>query len=144
MKSAYRKHALKYHPDRNPGDKSAEEHFKEAAEAYSVLADAEKKARYDQFGHAGVGNTGSSQGFDPSVFSDFNDIFGGLGDIFGFSGSGRRRGGPARGADLRYDLEISLEEAADGTEASQQNPREEPGESCGGAGAAPGSSPETC
>ena len=144
LKSAYRKLALKYHPDRNPGDKSAEEHFKEAAEAYSVLADAEKKARYDQFGHAGVGNTGSAQGFDPSVFSDFNDIFGGLGDIFGFSSSGHRKSGPSRGADLRYDLEISLEEAADGTEASLQIPREETCENCGGSGAAPGSSPETC
>lgn len=144
LKSAYRKLALKYHPDRNPGDKSAEEHFKEAAEAYSVLADAEKKARYDQFGHAGVGNTGSAQGFDPTVFSDFNDIFGGLGDIFGFSSSGHRKSGPSRGADLRYDLEISLEEAATGTEASLQIPREETCESCGGSGAAPGSPPETC
>ena len=74
IKRAYRKIAMKYHPDRNPDDKSAEEHFKEAAEAYSVLADAEKKARYDQFGHAGVGAAGSAQGFDPTIFSDFNDF----------------------------------------------------------------------
>ena len=144
LKSAYRKLALKYHPDRNPGDKSAEEHFKEAAEAYSVLADAEKKARYDQFGHAGVGSAGSAQGFDPTIFSDFNDIFGGLGDIFGFSSGGHRRSGPARGADLRYDLEISLEEAAAGTEATLQIPREEACENCSGSGAAAGSSPKTC
>ena len=94
IKRAYRKMAIKHHPDKNPGDSTAEEKFKASAEAYEVLSDANKKARYDQFGHAGVGNTGSAQGFDPTVFSDFNDIFGGLGDIFGFSSSGRRRSGP--------------------------------------------------
>ena len=144
IKRAYRKIAMKYHPDRNPDDKEAEIKFKESAEAYAVLSDENKRRQYDQFGHAGVGNTGSAQGFDPTVFSDFNDIFGGLGDIFGFSNSGRRRSGPARGADLRYDLEVSLEEAAAGTEASLQIPREETCESCSGSGAAAGSSPETC
>lgn len=145
IKSAYRKLALKYHPDRNPGNKEAEEKFKEAAEAYAVLADAEKRAAYDRFGHAGLGQ-GGAPGFDPSVFSDFGDILGGLGDIFGFGeifGSSRR-GGPRRGADLRYDLEISFEEAARGTETSIRIPREETCETCRGSGAAPGSGPEPC
>ena len=147
LKSAYRKLALKYHPDRNPSDKAAEERFKEAAEAYAVLADADKRARYNQFGHAGVSGAGASQGFDPTIFADFNDIFGGLGDMFGFGdifGDGRRQGGPTQGADLRYDLEISLEDAAKGTEATLQIPREESCERCGGSGAAPGSSPQSC
>ena len=148
MKSAYRKLALKYHPDRNPGDASAEERFKQAAEAYAVLADAEKRSRYDRFGHAGVGGAaGAGAGFDPSIFADFSDIFGGfgLGDLFGdLFGGGRRRGGPMRGADLRYDLEIAFEEAAAGTETTVQIPREETCESCGGSGAAPGTGPTTC
>lgn len=146
LKSAYRKLALKYHPDRNPGDRTAEERFKEAAEAYGVLADPDKRARYDKFGHAGVGG-GGTPGFDPSTFADFNDIFGNLGDILGFGdvfGSGRRRRGPRRGADLRYDLPISLEDAAAGTEATLQVPREEPCDGCAGSGAAAGSRPETC
>ena len=148
IKSAYRKLALKYHPDRNPGDKQAEEHFKEAAEAYSVLADAQKRAAYDRFGHAGVGAAAGAGGFDPTIFADFNDIFGNLGDIFGFGdlfgGGGRRRGGPQRGSDLRYDLEISFEEAARGAETAIQIPREEACDTCKGTGAAPGTSPETC
>jgi molecular chaperone DnaJ len=143
IKSAYRKLALKHHPDRNPGDHEAEDKFKEAAEAYAVLADAEKRAAYDRFGHAGVGAAG---GFDPTIFADFNDILGGLGDIFGFGDlfGGRRRGGPQRGADLRYDLEISLEEAVKGTETAIQIPRDEACETCKGSGAAPGTSPEQC
>src|SRR5512145_3251456 len=115
IKSAYRKLALKYHPDRNPGDKRAEEQFKEAAEAYSVLADSQKRGLYDRFGHAGVNNAGGGGGFDPTIFADFSDIFSGLGDVFGFGdifGSRRRRGGPQRGADLRYDLEITFDESA--------------------------------
>ena len=144
IKSAYRKMALKYHPDRNPDDKTAEARFKEAAEAYAVLADPEKRSRYDRFGHAGVGGTaGGAGGFDPTIFADFGDILGGLGDLFGFGG-GTRRGGVRRGADLRYDLEISFEEAATGAETTLQIPREERCETCGGSGAAPGSSPETC
>ena len=146
MKSAYRKLALKYHPDRNPGDKSAEEKFKECAEAYAVLADADKRSAYDRFGHAAVGSTASA-GVDPTIFADFGDILGGLGDIFGFGdmlGGGRRRGGPQRGGDLRYDLEITFEESAKGAETSIQIPRQEQCETCSGSGAAPGSSPTVC
>jgi molecular chaperone DnaJ len=148
IKSAYRKLAMKYHPDRNPGDRAAEEKFKEAAEAYAVLADAEKRSMYDRFGHAGVSSAaGAGAGFDPSVFHGFEDILGGLGDIFGFGdlfGGSRRRGGPQRGADLRYDLEISFEEAARGVETSIQIPRQENCDTCGGSGAAAGSSPTVC
>ena len=147
IKSAYRKLALKHHPDRNPGDKHAEELFKEAAEAYAVLADREKRSLYDRFGHAGVGSAAGAGGFDPTIFADFSDIFAGLGDVFGFGdifGGRRRRGGPQRGADLRYDLEITFDEAAKGAETSIQIPREETCETCHGSGAAPGTSPETC
>ena len=146
IKSAYRKLALQFHPDRNPGDKAAEEKFKEAAEAYSVLADTDKRHMYDRFGHQGLG--GAASGFDPNVFTGFEDILGGLGDIFGFGdmlggGAGRRRG-PQRGADLRYDLEISFEESARGAETSIQIPRHEACDTCHGSGAAPGSAPTTC
>ncbi len=147
IKSAYRKLALKYHPDRNPGDHQAEEQFKEAAEAYAVLADDEKRALYDRFGHAGVSGAGAGAGFDPTIFADFGDIFAGLGDMFGFGdvfGGRRRRGGPQRGADLRYDLEISFEESYEGVETPIQIPREETCDTCKGSGAAAGSSPETC
>jgi molecular chaperone DnaJ len=142
VKSAYRKLALKHHPDRNPGDKDAEERFKEAAEAYGVIGDPEKRRRYDTFGHAGVSGTGS-QGFDPTIFADFGDILGdffGFGDVFGRRG----RGGPRRGSDLRYNLDLSFEEAVFGTEASIQFPRAEPCHACAGSGAAPGSGPSTC
>jgi molecular chaperone DnaJ len=147
IKSAYRKLALKYHPDRNPGDKKAEEAFKEAAEAYAVLADAQKRSMYDRFGHAGIGGGAGPGGFDPTIFADFSDIFSGLGDVFGFGdifGGRRRRGGPQRGADLRYDLEISFDESAAGTETAIQIPREETCETCTGTGAAPGTTAETC
>ena len=144
IKSAYRKLALKYHPDRNPGDKTAEERFKEAAEAYSVLADPEKRGRYDRFGHAGVSGGGpGGAGVDPTIFNDFGDILGGLGDLFGF-GAGGRRGGARRGRDLRYDLEIPFDEAANGAETTLQIPREEPCDTCGGSGSAPGSTPQRC
>jgi molecular chaperone DnaJ len=145
IKSAYRRLALKFHPDRNPGDARAEEAFKEAAEAYAVLADAQKRGLYDRFGHAGVNAGGAGgAGFDPTIFADFSDIFSGLGDMFGFGGGRRRRGGPQRGSDLRYDLEISFDESAEGTETSIVVPREETCETCNGTGAAPGSTVETC
>ena len=145
IKSAYRKLALQHHPDRNPNDRKAEERFKEAAEAYAVLADRDKRGLYDRFGHAGV--NGGAAGFDPTIFADFSDIFSGLGDAFGFGdifGVRRRRGGPQRGSDLRYDLEIGFEESAVGAETTIQIPREESCETCGGSGAAAGTSPETC
>lgn len=142
IKSAYRKLALQHHPDRNQNNPEAEEKFKEAAEAYSVLGDPEKRARYDQFGHAGVAGAGQGgPGFNPDIFGDFSDI---LGDFFGFGGGGGRRGGPVRGSDLRFDLEISFEESFTGVETPIQIPREEACEPCGGSGAAPGSSRETC
>ena len=145
IKSAYRKLALQFHPDRNPGDKAAEDKFKEAAEAYAVLVDTDKRHMYDRFGHAGLGGAATG-GFDPNAFTGFEDILGGLGDVFGFGDAfgGRRRGGAQRGADLRYDLEISFAEAATGTEASLQIPRQDTCEACKGNGAAPGSAPTTC
>ena len=147
IKSAYRKLALKYHPDRNPGDTAAEDKFKAAAEAYAILADPQKRSRYDQFGHAGVTGAAGRPDFDPTIFADFGDIFGGFGDIFGFGdsvGGGRRRGGPARGADLRYDLSIPFDEAAKGTETTLQIPRIEVCERCGGSRSEPGEQPQTC
>ena len=148
IKSAYRKLAMQYHPDRNPGDKAAEDKFKEAAEAYAILADEEKRSLYNRFGHAGVSSAaGGGVGFDPSTFRGFEDLFGNLGEMFGFGdlfGGGGRRGGPQRGADLRYDLEITFEEAARGTETSIQIPRHENCDACKGTGASPGTSATTC
>jgi molecular chaperone DnaJ len=149
IKSAYRRLAMKFHPDRNPGDQLAEEKFKEASEAYAVLADSKKRGLYDRFGHAGVGSAaGGGAGFDPSVFAEFGDFADILGNMFGFGdlfgGGGRRRGGPQRGADLRYDLEISFEESARGAETTVQIPRQENCEKCHGTGSAPGSSASTC
>jgi molecular chaperone DnaJ len=147
LKAAYRRLALEHHPDRNQGSKDAEEKFKEAAEAYAVLSDPQKRAAYDKFGHAGLNSQGPV-GFDPSTFVGFEDILGGLGDVFGlgdlFGGGGRRRGGPQQGAHLRYDLEIGFEEAARGTETSIQFPRAEACDTCHGSGAAAGSGPTTC
>ncbi|MEM9292065.1 MAG: molecular chaperone DnaJ [Acidobacteriota bacterium] len=142
IKSAYRKLAVKYHPDKNPGDAEAEARFKEAAEAYAVLSDTEKRQRYDRFGHQGVSGMGGG-GFDPSAFVDFSDI---LGDLFGGGfGAGRRGGGGGgRGADLRYDLEISFEEAAFGTEKTLRIPRLETCDICRGTGASPGTGSTTC
>ncbi len=129
IKSAYRKLAVRYHPDRNQGDPDAEEKFKESAEAYAVLSDPERRARYDRFGHQAE-QPGFS-GFDPSIFGDFSDI---LGDFFGF-GMGRRRASRGTpGADLRYDLKLSFEEAAFGREVEIQIPRLETCEKCSGTG----------
>ncbi len=140
IKSAYRKLAVRCHPDRNPGDSAAEETFKEAAEAYAVLSDAEKRRRYDRFGRQAT----PSGGFDPTIFADFSDILGdvfGFGDMFGSRGGGRRR---RAGADLRYDLRISFEEAAFGAAPKLRIPRLERCDGCGGSGAAPGSGPTAC
>src|SRR5579872_205608 len=125
LKSAYRKLALQFHPDRNPNNHEAEEKFKEAAEAYSVLSDPQKRAAYDRYGHQGLQGLGASQGFDPSAFTDFSDI---LGDLFGFGDlfGGGRRGGRSRaqrGEDLRYDLEINMEDALRGLSVEIQVPR---------------------
>src|SRR3954469_9863338 len=146
IKSAYRKLALQFHPDRNPNNPDAEEKFKEASEAYAVLADAEKRGMYDRFGHAGLGATGGGVGFDASSFQDLGDIFGeffGFGDIFG-GGGNRRRSRAQRGADLREDITLEFEEAAFGTETKVNVRRHELCESCQGSGAAPGKTPVTC
>jgi len=144
LKSAYRKLALKYHPDRNPNNKDAEERFKEAAEAYAVLSDSQKRAAYDRYGHQGL--QGASQGFDPSAFSDFSDILGdfffGFGDLFGTGRGGRQHS--QRGDDVRYDLELNLEDAVRGMKATLQVPKLETCSRCGGNGAEPRDGIVTC
>ena len=145
IKKGYRGLAVKYHPDRNPGDAVAEERFKEAAQAYTILSDAEKRARYDRFGHQGVEGQPFT-GFDPNAFGDFADILGdlfGFGDIFG-GRQGRGRQGRRRGHDLQYTLRISLDEAARGVERSIRVPRLENCDTCGGTGSKPGTTPEPC
>jgi molecular chaperone DnaJ len=145
IKSSYRKLALKYHPDRNPEDPSAEEKFKEASEAYSVLSDPQKRAAYDRYGHAGLQGMTGGGGFNPDAFADFSDILGdffGFGDLFG--GGGRRRSRAQRGEDVRYDLEISFEEAVFGMSAEIQVPRMEACDRCRATGSEPGSGPATC
>ncbi len=142
VKKCYRKIALKYHPDKNPGDKIAEEKFKEASEAYSVLCDPEKRRIYDQFGHAGLNGLGGGQGAGfEDIFSSFGDIFE---DFFGFGG-GRRSGRRARrGDDLRYDLTIDFMQAAFGHETEIDLEKLAVCEKCEGSGCKPGTSPETC
>jgi molecular chaperone DnaJ len=142
LKASYRKLALKYHPDRNPGSKEAEENFKEAAEAYEVLRDPRKRNIYDQYGHEGLQGTGFSgfHGFE-DIFSSFTDIFD---DFFGF-GSGRRsRTAARRGADLRYDLSISFEDAAFGVETEIDIEKLQSCSTCEGTGCQPGTNPENC
>jgi molecular chaperone DnaJ len=150
IKSAYRRLAVKYHPDKNPNDAGAEEKFKEAAEAYSVLSDPEQRKRYDRFGHAGVSSSaaGANAWGGAPGFGGIEDILGdlfGFGDVFGGGGrGGTRRSSAQRGADLRYDLEITLEEAANGMTAQLRIPRLESCDTCKGSGAASGSQPESC
>ena len=141
IKRAYRTLAVQHHPDKNPDDPAAEDKFKEAAEAYSVLSDLQKRAAYDRFGHQGVG--AGSGGFDPG-FSNIEDIFEvfGFGDMFG--GRGARRTTVQRGSDLRYDLEITLEDAATGKDEKLRIPRLEKCGECAGLGAEKGTQPETC
>ncbi len=142
IKAAYRKLALKYHPDRNPGDKEAEDKFKEAAEAYEVLHDPQKRQIYDQYGHAGLEGTGFSGfgGFE-DIFSSFSDIFE---DFFGFSTGRRPRSRAQRGADLRYDLTLSFMEAAFGTETEIEINKTEACPDCKGSGCEAGAQPESC
>ena len=149
IKQAYRKLALKFHPDRNKGNAEAEEKFKEGTEAYEVLRDPQKRAAYDKYGHEGVG---SFDGFGRGAAQDFSDIFGDfdLGDIFegffggGFGGGGARGKRPRRGADIQYDITIELEEAATGKEIQLDIPRHEQCTTCSGTGAAAGSKPTVC
>jgi molecular chaperone DnaJ len=140
IKKAYRRVAMKYHPDRNPDDPDADDKFKEATEAYDVLMDAEKRQAYDNYGHAGV---------DPSMggggSGNFSDVFGDVfGDIFGGGGGGRGRGGPQRGSDLRYTLDITLEDAVKGTTVEIRVPTLAGCDTCDGSGAKKGSKPTTC
>ena len=142
IKKSYRRLAFKHHPDRNPGDKQSEELFKEAAEAYEVLRDPQKRQIYDQYGHAGLQGTGFQgfRGFD-DIFSSFGDIFE---EFFGFGAGFRSRTRPEQGTDLRYNLTISFLEAAFGKEADLDVPRFESCDRCRGSGVEPGHEPETC
>jgi molecular chaperone DnaJ len=146
LKSAYRKLALENHPDRNPDDSAAEERFKEASEAYSVLSDPDKRRAYDRFGFQGVGAGAGPGGFpDFGDLGNFNDLFSDLfGDLFGARTGRRRAGRGQRGADLRYNLEIELREVLEGMEAQIQIPKMRSCGTCGGNGARPGTSPESC
>ncbi|MCR4789689.1 MAG: molecular chaperone DnaJ [Treponemataceae bacterium] len=161
IKKGYRKLAIQYHPDRNPGNKEAEDKFKEATEAYEVLSDDEKRKVYDQYGFAGLDGMGGAGagGFNPNQFHDFDDIFGGFSDIFGsFFGGGSSRGSgfggfggfgssyaeSNQGSNLRYDLEISFQEAVFGTKTEISFSHEEACEHCHGSGGAEGAKPKTC
>jgi len=147
IKRAYRKLAMKYHPDRNPDDTAAAENFREVTEAYEVLTDAKKRSRYDQYGHAGVDEQmqdfwGRGGAQDSHAFRDFGDMFGDVfGDMFGFGGGAGQSG---RGADLRYNLSLTLEEAANGREVELKNPKHETCCGCNGSGARPGTNPVPC
>jgi molecular chaperone DnaJ len=143
IKKAYRKAALQHHPDRNPGDKQAEERFKECADAYAVLGDEQKRKQYDQFGHQAFGQGG---GYDGQRFTNMEDVFSAFGDVFGFGDSfGRgRRAGPQPGRDLKIDLELSLEEIETGIERTIALKRAEPCATCKGSGAKAGTAPVVC
>ncbi|MDR1595349.1 MAG: molecular chaperone DnaJ [Puniceicoccales bacterium] len=151
IKKAYRKMAVKYHPDKNPGDKTAEEKFKEVAEAYEVLRDSDKRSAYDRYGHGAFQQGGSSSGgWESGGFHDPFDIFremfggGGIGDFFGFGSGGSRRSGKQDGNDLQYKLKITLDEAFSGVEKTIRYAKNVTCEKCGGSGAAKGSKSVTC
>lgn len=148
LKTAYRRLAHQHHPDKNQSDPEAEERFKEAAEAYAVLSNSEQRQRYDRFGHAGVSSSAASAAWGAPGFGGIEDILGdlfGFGDVFSAGGrAGSRRSGAQRGADLRYDLEITLEQAAVGITAQSRIPKLETCETCNGSGAAAGTKPESC
>jgi molecular chaperone DnaJ len=148
IKSAYRKAALKWHPDRSPENKTeAEVKFRECTEAYSVLSDTQKRQMYDTYGHAGLSGAGGGQGFDNTVFQDFHDIFGdffGFEDLFGGGGARRRRRRAQRGADLRYDMSLAFEEASAGVTTKIKLPRQEYCEACNGTGAKKGTGVQAC
>jgi molecular chaperone DnaJ len=146
LKKAYQKMAMKYHPDRKPGDKAAEEKFKDAEEAYRTLSDPQKRAAYDQFGHAGInmGAAGGARGAQGGAeFRNFDDVFRVFGDIFGMGGAGSQAG-PQQGANLRYNLSLTLEEAIHGTTKQIRIPTLVNCEACNGSGAKKGSSPVVC
>ncbi|HYX30835.1 MAG TPA: molecular chaperone DnaJ [Pyrinomonadaceae bacterium] len=148
LKKSYRRLAHQYHPDKNQADPAAEEKFKEAAEAYAILSNAEQRQRYDRFGHAGVSSSAASGAWGAPGFGGIEDILGdlfGFGDVFGAAGRGAsRRSASQRGADLRYDLEITLEQAAEGMTAQISVPKLEACDTCDGSGAKPGTKPEVC
>ncbi len=151
IKKAYRKIAMKFHPDKNPDDKEAEKRFKEAAEAYAILSDSQKRAQYDQFGHAGVGMGGAQGGFGGGVHMSMDDIFSQFGDIFGgnpfesFFGGGRSRGQRVRKAgDLRATILLDFLEILNGVEKTIKLKRMEPCETCSGSGAKAGTGPSSC
>ena len=145
LKKAYRKVAKKYHPDTNPGDKEAEEKFKEAAEAYAVLSDPEKRAKYDQYGHAAFEQGGGPGGFGGFDFSDMGDIFGDIfGDMFGGGSRQRQSNGPVKGANIKTTVRVSFTDAVFGTQTELELPLKDECTVCHGTGAQPGHQPETC
>lgn len=145
IKKAYRQVAKKYHPDTNPGDQEAEEKFKEAAEAYAVLSDPEKRSKYDQYGHAAFEQGGGPGGFGGFDFSDMGDIFGDIfGDMFGGGARQRQSNGPVKGANIKTTVRVSFEEAVFGTQEELELPLKDECDVCKGSGAQPGHQPETC
>lgn len=145
LKKAYRKVAKKYHPDTNPGDKEAEEKFKEAAEAYAILSDPEKRSKYDQYGHAAFDQNGGPGGFGGFDFADMGDIFGDIfGDMFGGGSRHRQSNGPVKGANIKTTVRVSFEEAVFGTQEELELPLKDECDVCKGSGSQPGHQPETC
>lgn len=145
LKKAYRKVAKKYHPDTNPGDMEAEERFKEAAEAYAVLSDPEKRSKYDQYGHAAFDQNGGPGGFGGFDFADMGDIFGDIfGDMFGGGSRHRQSNGPVKGANIKTTVRVTFEEAVFGTQEELELPLKDECDVCKGSGSQPGHQPETC